>query len=1107
MGGKDKRASRKGAVVSKDEFAEYGHDANERHGDDECRDANESRIAGECRDANEGGIAGERCGANEGGPVDGERDGRRAARGGKGSHGGCEIDKNDAAHKKGATNDGSAVHRGVADGDAVDVAAGNAADVAARATVDVAVAAAGATVDAAAAAVVTDADVAAGDTADIAVDAAAASATVDAAAAADAVDVAAAGTSTDADAAAAAVATTDATADDAKARRRAHRAAVRAQLRQQGAFGQQGSAWGGLPYSDALLQEGLEHARIIAEKRINGTPRTAEDWLDNNAEVNLALLAKAGRLARECLIEAHLDAVYAATKGYKRLFEAHDLGAEYHRAVRLAVEDSIDKFNLSEGHVLNSWVSTNKKPVERRLCECYAQKTALRSEHEARKYFTIIKAYRKLEDSLQGARRPTEDELLEALAEYTATRGLGREAMLDILDRGSDGVHRVVFSAASPRDREAASASACASVVPVAKLAAGAADVVSVVDTIHGAEDAGAEAVAEAGCTARTENTAEENRVALSAGGVGATRVANVAEKQCAVRIESAAGSASSAGDSVVHDSDALIFRNGVEQDMTPVERAVYRARIAPIIDAGARLQTLAKTAEGIRISCGLPMMQADRVRRIELRLRERFVLGGELGVYSGAETSTWLRQERSRLHSDYWLLDLLALRLAEMLPKQSAAPKAKAKVKAAPTDAFSPSPSARAMGVSRDDCYSMLLPMAVKTDDLSGKNGNGYAKALWENKKLSEDAAEKEGCLQAYKEYLENPLAVVRGKMLARVPEEVFPEEDSWRVLLWHFFFDEATDTEIEEFVAALKDALIHDAAVTGSSEYVVSTARAYVVKRLLASAAARGDGWDRALEHMLGLMLCWMFDVECADDESVAFANDGLLTGGGVASARKKSKAGRVLSFDAYIVDGPAHIDLEEGRELRVHPWLRPRVGIGHAFEKDECRQLGCRRAEFSGEKAWGVLNLPGQQECLALGANGRAQDPVSREHAFLLYAGSDSQRKEKGWLAFDLASTNGTLIARSNADGSMSNVIVGFGANNYADARALSFGAACAGDEQLLREAARRAGAAVQMHGACIMPGDTLVFGFAVVEDANGVVSFGARNGALCLRVREA
>ena len=86
-------------------------------------------------------------------------------------------------------------------------------------------------------------------------------------------------------------------------------------------------------------------------------------------------------------------------------------------------------------------------------------------------------------------------------------------------------------------------------------------------------------------------------------------------------------------------------------------------------------------------------------------------------------------------------------------------------------------------------------------------------------------------------------------------------------------------------------------------------------------------------------------------------------------------------------------------------------------------------------------------------------------------------------------------------------MSNVIAGFGANNYADARALSFGPACAGDELLLREVARRAGAAVQMRGTCIMPGDTLVFGFAVMEDANGVVSFGARNGALCLRVREA
>ena len=475
--------------------------------------------------------------------------------------------------------------------------------------------------------------------------------------------------------------------------------------------------------------------------------------------------------------------------------------------------------------------------------------------------------------------------------------------------------------------------------------------------------------------------------------------------------------------------------------------------------------------------------------------------------MYSGAETSTWLRQERSRLHSDYWLLDLLALRLAEVFPKQSAPSRAKTKstAEAKANDASAARP--QTVGVTRDDCYSMMLPMPVKTDDLSGKNGNGYAKALWENKKLSEDAAEKEGCLQAYEEYLENPLAVVRGKMLARVPGEAFSEEDPWHVLLWHFFFDEATDTEIEEFVAALKGALIHDAAVTGSSEYVASTARAYVVKRLLASAAARGDGWDRALEHALGLMLCWMFDVEYADDESVALANDGLLTGGGVAPSRKKPKAGRVLSFDAYIVDGPARIDLEEGRELRVHPWLRPRVGIGHAFEKDECRQLGCRRAEFSGEKAWGAMNLPGQQECLDLGANGRAQDPVSREHALLLYAGSEPQGKEKGWLVFDLASTNGTLIVRSNADGSMSNVIAGFGANNYADARALSFGPACAGDELLLREVARRAGAAVQMRGTCIMPGDTLVFGFAVMEDANGVVSFGARNGALCLRVREA
>lgn len=865
-------------------------------------------------------------------------------------------------------------------------------------------------------------------------------------------------------------------AEDAKARRRAERAALRAQRGRQGTRrGQKGAEWDGLPYSDALLQEGLDHTRTIAEKRIKGEPRSADDWLNNDAEVKLARLAKAGRLARECLIEAHLDAAYAATKGYKRLFEAHDLGAEYHNAVRLAVEDSIDKFDLSEAHVLNSWVSTNKKPVERRLCECYAQKTALRSEHEARKYFAIVKAYRKLEDSLQGTRKPTESELLESLDAHTATQGMGRETMLDILDRGSDGVHKVVFSTATSRGDEGGTSSRRASVIPTAKLAAGAASSAGIVDV------------------ACATNPASSTALEGIAGEAGSASCATEA------RSGSTASSASCTSKTATNDPEALIFRNGIEQDMTPVERAVYHARIAPVIDAGARPQTLAKTAEEICISCGLPMMQADRIRRIELRLRGRFVLGGELGVYSGAETSTWLRQERSRLHSDYWLLDLLALRLAEMLPKYSSAPKVKSGKDTATKEQVG--------GVTRDDCYSILLPAAVKTDDLSGKNDNGRAKALWENKKLSEDAAGKEGRLREYEDYLADPLAVVRNRVVAKVPNEMLHGEDPWAALLWHFFFDEATDTEIEEFASALKDALIHDAAVTGASEYISSTARAYTVKRLLAAAASREDGWACKLEHALCLMLCWMLDIERADDESVALAQEGLLTGGGAAPSPAKPKAGQALAFDAFIVDGVVRNALEEGRELHVHPWLRPRAGVGHAFEKDEPHKLGSRRKEFAGEEAWGVLNLPGQQECLAGGTDGRAQDPVSREHALLLYAGSESQGQARGWLVFDLASSNGTLIVRSNADGSVSNVIVGFGSNNCADTRMLSFGHSCVDDDRLLRETAKRAGAAVEEQGARIMPGDMLVFGFAVREDSNGVVSFGARNGALCMRVREA
>lgn len=865
-------------------------------------------------------------------------------------------------------------------------------------------------------------------------------------------------------------------AEDAKARRRAERAALRAQRGRQGTRrGKKGAEWDGLPYSDALLQEGLDHARAIAEKRIKGEPRSADDWLDNDAEVKLALLAKAGKLARGCLVEAHLDAAYAATKGYKRLFEAHDLGAEYHHAVRLAVEDSIDKFDLSEAHVLNSWVSTNKKPVERRLCECYAQKTALRSEHEARKYFAIVKAYRKLEDSLQGTRKPTESELLESLDAHTATQGMGRETMLDILDRGSDGVHKVVFSTATSRGDEGGTSSRRSSVVPTAKLTVGTASSAGIVDV------------------ACATNPASSTALESTVGAAGSASCATEA------RSESTASSAPSTGKTVVNDPEALIFRNGIEQDMTPVERAVYRARIAPVIDADAHPKSLAKTAEEIRISCGLPMMQADRIRRIELRLRERFVLGGELGVYSGAETSTWLRQERSRLHSDYWLLDLLALRLAEMLPKYSSAPKAK--------NGKGTALKEQVGGVTRDECYSMLLPVAVKTDDLSGKNGNGRAKALWGNKKLSEDVARKKGRLRKYEDYLADPLAVVRGRVIAKVPNEALHGEDPWAALLWHFFFDEATDIEVEEFATALKDALIHDASAIGASEYTASTARAYTVKRLLAAAAARDDGWACKLEHALCLMLCWMLDIERADDESMALAQEGLLTGGGAAPSPAKPKAGQMLAFDAFIVDGVVRNALEEGRELHVHPWLRPRVGIGHAFEKNKPRKLGHRREELAGEEAWGVMDLPGQQECLAGGAEGRAQDPVSREHALLLYAGSESQGSARGWLVFDLASSNGTLIVRSNADGSVSNVVVGFGTNNCTDAQALSFGPSCADDNRLLRETAKRAGAAIQVQGARIMPGDTLVFGFAVREDPNGVVSFGARNGALCMRVREA
>ena len=64
--------------------------------------------------------------------------------------------------------------------------------------------------------------------------------------------------------------------------------------------------------------------------------------------------------------------------------------------------------------------------------------------------------------------------------------------MLDILDRGSDGVHKGDILRRTAVRSRAAPAAARASVVPAAKLAAGAMDAVSVVGAINGAEDADA---------------------------------------------------------------------------------------------------------------------------------------------------------------------------------------------------------------------------------------------------------------------------------------------------------------------------------------------------------------------------------------------------------------------------------------------------------------------------------------------------------------------------------------------------------------------------------------------------------------------------------------
>ncbi len=804
----------------------------------------------------------------------------------------------------------------------------------------------------------------------------------------------------------------------------------------QAAKGQQASMreWEGSRYARALA-EGSRRAESIAQKRRSGIDRTGDDWIDKSDEAVLAFLSKAGEQAKECLVEAHLDAAYAATKGWRGIYRSYGLDEAYSENVRRAIEAAIKTFDPSAG-TLNAWVSLNaKKPLGEWFYQWYADRTGLATKHEAHQYHEIIQAYRRLDAALAGVRRPTEEELLAALAEKTITKGISRETLRDILDRGSDGRCEVALS------------SSCASAMPASPI------VPDVLAAVPSTPDAPA--------------------------------------------------------------PDALVFRNRLEGSMTPVERAVYEARIAPVVDGAALPMTLDKTASKIRESFGIALY-ADRVRRIELRLRRRFVAGGEAGVYAGApETSTWLSSKNSSPHSEYWLLDLLALRLAEIQPR------AKRKAKGAKPS----SGGGASVGVSRDGCYSALVPFEIAIDDLSGNSSAGLVKPLWEISKLAKpkigraeqgaSRASAKGApdaLERYERYCEGPLEFAKGQ-----PAGLVLSDES---MLWHFFFDEGTPEEVDEFCSELASALAHDSLAAGKHGHGESEARAYVVEKLLRAAMRRGDGCSSYLERALSLMLSWMFNLALADDESALLASDGLATGGGMHAVEAAELGGGsaepspVLAFDASFMAHGTRTYLEAGGIVRVHPWMRPRIGIGHLFEKDVLRTVGARRDEFAGIDAWGAIDLPGQKEnSLEFGddfAGARAQDPISREHALFEYSAGT------GWKVFDLASSNGTLVVKPDpqGSGSFSYIIAGFGDNNYADVRAMAFAASCETDERALFEVARRTGASTATkagvswydRGVAVRPGDTIILGFCVAEQPDGSIAFAERNGSCRIRVRE-
>lgn len=242
------------------------------------------------------------------------------------------------------------------------------------------------------------------------------------------------------------------------------------------------------------------------------------------------------------------------------------------------------------------------------------------------------------------------------------------------------------------------------------------------------------------------------------------------------------------------------------------------------------------------------------------------------------------------------------------------------------------------------------------------------------------------------------------------------------------------------------------------------------------------------------------------------------GMVTGGGAHSGCAGESAATglpklVLTIGIY---DEGRQDVVKPKEVVISPLKDGVIGIGHCFE------AGTRAVPFgegTDSRRWsvpfegreynavrGVFAFP-KRKAGGVNKDGEkiSDDPVSRYHCVLVY----SERKRL-WQLFDLETSNGTLVKRTDEVGSEFFLIAGLGANNK---NAVYEVVGVPAGKIPLEVIAERTGAGIGDDAAdfasCGVPvreGDEICLGFRIVENGDGSLGFGPRNKACIVKIAE-